>query len=309
MASQELQAILDQFKQQQSIAAQAAGQPDVAMMRSNMESTAIPVADDVRVDSVDANGVPSEWVVAPGAHPDHRLLFLHGGGYVIGSPITHRALAGNISRVSGCAVLLIDYRMAPEDPFPAAVDDAHAALRFMRDNGPQGSASASTTFVAGDSAGGGLTLATLLAVRDAGETQPDAAVTLSAWTDLAMTGETLKTRADADPMITDPGGITFMANAYLGNAPGETPLASPLYADLSGLPPLLMQVGDAEVLLADTTRVAENAKAAGVDVTLEIDDEMFHVFQAFAQTLPEAQQAVDRIGAFIHAHVPAAAGD
>ncbi len=309
MASKELQAILDQFKQQQSIAAQAAGQPDVATMRSNMESTAFPVAEDVRVEPIDAGGVASEWVVAPGAHPDHRLLYLHGGGYFMGSPITHRALAGNISRVSGCAVLLIDYRMALEAPFPAAVDDAHSALRFMRDHGPDGPAGAATTFVAGDSAGGGLTLATLLAVRDAGESQPDAAVTLSAWTDLAMTGETLKTRADMDPMITDLGGITFMATAYLSGAPGETPLASPLYADLSGLPPLLMQVGDAEVLLSDTTRVAEIAKAAGVDVTLEIDDEMFHVFQAFAPMLPEGQQAVDRIGAFIQAHVPAAAGD
>lgn len=308
MASAELQRIIDLFQQRRE---QAAGQPapDLAAMREGMESTAFPVADDVEVTPVDANGVPAEWIVAPGADPARRLLYLHGGGYVMGSINTHRDLAGRLSRAAGSAVLLIDYRLAPEHPFPAAVDDARAALAFLRANGPAGPGAAGAVFVAGDSAGGGLTLATLLATRDAGEPLPDAAATLSAWTDLAITGESIQTRAKVDPMITDTSGISAMVGQYAGGADPRDPLVSPLYADLAGLPPLLMQVGDAEVLLSDTTRVAERARQAGIDVTEEVWPEMFHVFQMFAGMLPEGQQAIDRIGEWVRSRVPAAAGD
>ena len=168
--------------------------------------------------------------------------------------------------------------------------------------GPDGAAAAESTFVAGDSAGGGLTLATLLAAREQGVDQPNAAIGISSWTDLAITGEPLQTRAEADPLITDKGMITGMAAQYLGDADAEHPLASPLYADYAGLPPLLLQVGDAEVLLSDTTRVTEKARAAGVDVVEEVWDEMFHVWHQFAPMLPEGQEAVSRIGEFINQH-------
>ena len=207
-----------------------------------------------------------------------------------------------ISPASDCATLAVDYRMAPEDPFPAAVDDALTAYRFLRVNGPDGPSQASATFISGDSAGGGLTLSTMIAARDAGLPMPNAAMPLSAWTDLAGTGETMETRRDIDPIVTR-DTLDNMAAHYLAGGDPKEPLASPLYANLSGLPPLLMQVGDAEVLLADTTRVVEKARAAGVDVTEEIWPEMFHVFQHFCQAFPEAQQAVDRIGEFAKAHM------
>ena len=169
-------------------------------------------------------------------------------------------------------------------------------------NGPDGEGAAESTFVAGDSAGGGLTLATLLTAREQGVDQPNAAIGISAWTDLAITGESLQTRAKADPLITDKSMIHGMAAQYLGGADAENPLASPLYADYAGLPPLLLQVGDAEVLLSDTTRVTEKARAAGVDVVEEVWDEMFHVWHQFAPMLPEGQEAVNRIGEFINQH-------
>ena len=234
--------------------------------------------------------------------PNRRLLYVHGGGYVIGSAVTHRRLCEDIARAGGCAVLNLDYRLAPEHPFPAAVEDAIEGFKFLQSNGPNGAGAAESTFVAGDSAGGGLTLATLLAARDQGVDQPNAAIGISAWTDLAITGETIQTRADADPLITDSAMVSGMAAQYLGDAAADDPLASPLYADYAGLPPLLLQVGDAEILLSDTTRVAEKARAAGVDVVEEVWDEMFHVWHAFAPMLPEGQAAIDRIGEFINQH-------
>ena len=177
--------------------------PDFGAMRQQFEdivNSALPLAGDADTTPVNAGAAPAECVVTPGSNPDRRLLYLHGGGYTIGSPRTVREMVRRISQASGCSVLSLDYRMAPEHPFPAAVDDATAALRFIRDHGPIGPEVASAVFIGGDSAGGGLTLATLLATRDAGEQLPDAAVTLSAWTDLAITGESIQTRADVDPL-------------------------------------------------------------------------------------------------------------
>lgn len=291
MASAELQTVIDQLRAN-PIA------PDAPLDVLRAAFPEAPAPEGVTTTSVDAGGVAAEWVVADGAAPDRRLLYLHGGGYVICGPATHRDLAGRISKASGVSLLVLDYRLAPEHPYPAAMDDAVAALRWMNDNGPNGPASARATFVAGDSAGGGMTLATLVSARDAGIRMPDAAVTLSAWTDLACTGETLQTRVDVDPMVTE-ALLQRMIGEYMQGADVKQPLASPLYADLSGLPPLLMQVGDAEVLLDDTTRVAEKAKAAGVDVSVELYPEMMHIFQLFAAVLPEGQQAIGRIGEFL----------
>lgn len=253
-----------------------------------------PTAPDITCEQVDAAGVPAAWVVAPGAESGPVLLYLHGGGYVIGSINTHRDLAGRLSRAAAARVLLIDYRLAPEHPYPAAVEDATAAYHWLLRNG----ATPARTVIAGDSAGGGLTIATLVALRDAGEPLPAAGVCLSPWVDLEGIGASMTTRASVDPMVQRPGLLWF-AGLYLGGANPRTPLAAPLYADLHGLPPLFIHVGTAETLLDDATRLAERAKAAGVDVTIEVWEEMIHVWHLFAAMLPEGQQAIEGVGAYI----------
>lgn len=255
---------------------------------------------------VDAGGVPCEWVRAPGADPARRMLYLHGGGYVIGNLNTHRDMAAILSQVTGAVSLAVDYRLAPEHRFPAAVDDALTAYRFLLANGPGGPADAEATFVAGDSAGGGLTIATLIAARDAGLPLPAAAVGMSAWTDLTQSAESHQTRADADIRVSK-AMLDNMAASYLGDADPRHPLASPLFADLHGLPPLLLQVGDAEVLLDDTRVFADRARAAGVEVHDEVWPHMFHVWHHQWAQVPEARQAIERIGAFCQRAVPARA--
>jgi epsilon-lactone hydrolase len=280
------------------------GTPSVQEMRAGFEGMAagMPVPADVRREQVSAGGVPAEWVVAPGAEDDRAILYLHGGGYVIGSIATHRELASRISRASGARVLVIDYRLAPEHPFPAAVEDSVTAYRWLLGQG----ISPERLVVAGDSAGGGLTLATLIKVRDDGLPLPAAGVCLSPWTDLEGIGESMTSRADLDPMVAKPG-LDSMAKAYIGDADIRSPLAAPLYAELRGLPPLLIQVGTAEVLYDDSTRFAERARAAGVDVTLEPWQDMVHVWQVFAAMLDEGQQAIDRIGEFVRQQTAATA--
>jgi monoterpene epsilon-lactone hydrolase len=193
--------------------------------------------------------------------------------------------------------LLIEYRLAPEHPFPAAVEDSVAAYRWLLKEGFDPARIA----VAGDSAGGGLTVATMVKLRDENEPLPAAAVCLSPWVDMEGIGESMKTRAEVDPIV-ERGPLLEMAEAYLGGADPRTPLAAPLYADLKGLPPMLIQVGTAEVLLDDSTRLAEEAKKAGVDVTLEPWEDMIHIWQFFASMVPEGRDAVDRIASFIHKH-------
>jgi monoterpene epsilon-lactone hydrolase len=291
MASQQLSMIINMMK---SFAPQT--EPTIAEMRAGFEAMALvsPLAPDITRETVDAGGVPAEWIVAPGAAAGRVILYLHGGGYVIGSINTHRDLASRLSRAAQAHVLVINYRLAPEHPFPAAVDDATAAYRWLLANGthPAGLA------IAGDSAGGGLTVATLVALRDAGQPLPAVAACLSPWVDLEGIGESMTTKASVDPMV-QRDGLRKMAAAYLAGQDPRTPLAAPLYADLSGLPPLLIQVGTAETLLDDSTRLAERARKAGVEVTIEPWEDMIHVWQAFASLLPEGQQAVDRIGEFV----------
>jgi epsilon-lactone hydrolase len=271
--------------------------PTFEERRAGMESTAAPVPDDVIVERVDAGGVVADWVSAPGADVSKAVLYLHGGGYVIGSAVTHRELASRVSRTSGARVLVVDYRLAPEHPFPAAVDDAVAAYRWMLGQGIAPSAVA----IAGDSAGGGLAVATLLALRDAGDPLPATAVCISPWVDLEMAGDSMTSRAELDPMVQKPG-LTDMAAAYLGGADPKSPLASPLHADLSGLPPLLVMVGTSETLMDDAARLTEKARAAGVEVTYEPWEDMIHVWPMFA-IMPEAVQATDRIGEFLKQHL------
>lgn len=257
-------------------------------------------ANDPRYDDEDAVFMPAEWVVPSGADPSFRLVYLHGGGYVAGSPRTHRGLVTRIAKATGCVALVPDYRLAPEHRFPAALDDARLALAHAFDHGPDGASPASRVVLAGDSAGGGLALSTLIASRDAGERLPARAATLSAWTDLAATGASIETRAAADPML--PAVLLAgWCRHYLDAIDPAHPLASPLYADLRDLPPLLLQVGDAEVLLDDSVRLAERARAAGVDATLEVFPSLFHVFQAFAGALPEGRAAIAAIATFLRA--------
>jgi len=255
-----------------------------------------PTSPDVKVERVTAGAAPAEWLRAPSARAGHVTLYLHGGGYVIGSPRSHRHLAAAIAGAATTDALLLDYRLAPEHSFPAALDDAVAAYRWLLDQGIL----AEHIAVAGDSAGGGLTVATLLALRDAHLPRPAAAVCISPWVDLTCSRGSYQSKAGVDPIVRQ-AGVAEMARAYLGTADPRSPLASPLFADLRGLPPLLIHVGSDEVLLDDAIGLAERAKAAGVDATLEQWDRMIHVWHWFLPMLDEAQTAVESIGGFIRA--------
>jgi monoterpene epsilon-lactone hydrolase len=253
-----------------------------------------PTPPDVAVEAVTAPERPAEWLRPPGARTDAALLYLHGGGYVIGSPRSHRHLAAAIARAAGTAALLVDYRLAPEHPFPAALDDAVAAYRWLLGRG----LAPSRVVVAGDSAGGGLTVATLLALRDRGLPRPAGGACISPWVDLTCSGATYATKATVDPIVTRES-VEMMAQAYAGAGDPKAPLLSPLYADLRGLPPLLVQVGSDEVLLDDSLGLGERARAAGVDVTVEEWPAMIHVWHWFLPMLAEAERAVGVIGNFV----------
>jgi monoterpene epsilon-lactone hydrolase len=294
MASKELQAIIKDFRSRPVMA-----EFSIEELRAQMEadSTQVPLAPDVRCQPVDAGGVPAEWVTTPESVEERVIYYLHGGGYVAGSVITHRELASRLARAAKARVLLIDYRLAPEHPFPAAVEDAVAGYRWLLSSGVEPARVA----IAGESAGGGLTVATLVALREAAEPLPAAAIAISPWVDMEGIGESMATKAALDPVI-QRDMLLEMARSYLGDADPRTPLASPIYADLAGLPPLLIQVGTAEVLHDDARRLAERAKSANVEVVFEPWEEMIHMWHAFAAMLPEGQQAIDRIGEFVQKH-------
>lgn len=252
----------------------------------------------VTISAVDAGGSPAGWVAPVGGDSGAVVYYLHGGGYVFGPMTTYVNLLANITRRTRARALWLDYRLAPECPFPAAVDDALAGYRWLIER--QG-AQPERIIIAGDSAGGGLALATMLAARDAGLPLPAGAALLSPWTDLTGTSATAISRAKVDVML-DGSGIAAGGQRYLAGADPKHPLASPLYADLRGLPPLMIHVGDAEVLLDDSRLLAERARAAGVEVSLHVWDGMFHVFPVFTY-LPEARQADEEIIRFILARV------
>jgi len=247
--------------------------------------------------------LPARWLTPAGAASDAMLLYLHGGGYIAGSFVSHQGLVGHLAAACGLRTLLPEYRLAPEYPFPAALEDVLAVYRQLLAGGvaPQ------RLVLGGESAGGGLVLATLLALRDDGIPLPAAVFVLSPWTDLAATGASLVTRARQDPWF-DPAGVADAAAYYVGSDSPTNPLISPLYGDLAGLPPLLIHVGDYEILLDDSTRLAQKARAAGVDVTLRVWDGMWHVFQALASRVPEARRSVDEIGAWVQSRLALAEG-
>jgi epsilon-lactone hydrolase len=270
----------------------------VAQMRSDWDTAFGGTTAPVTCECVSAGGVDGEWMSPADAPEDKAILYFHGGGFRIGSVSSHRDLIARIALASGCRVLAINYRLAPEHRFPAALDDAIAAYRWMLDCGLT---SANIAF-AGDSAGGNLVLAAMLALRERRLPLPVSAVLMSPWTDLAATGASYISRAEADP-IHQRAMILALAKNYLGGQ-GDPydPLVSPLYADLGGLPPLLIQVGDRETVLDDSVMFADMARAAGIDVNLEVWDGMIHVFQMFGAELPEARQAIASIAQFLNRH-------
>lgn len=298
MASEQAEAVketLRGFREQAS-----AAQPTLEEQRAGAlafgDMTGTPSG--VSYTDVDAGGVPAEWVVPEGAADDRVLQYVHGGGYVICSMRTHSKLVGHIAKAAGVKALNVDYRLAPEHPHPAAVNDSLAAYEWLLDQGyaPHNIA------IAGDSAGGGLTFATLLAIRDRGLPLPATAVPLSPWVDLEGTGDTMKTHADRDLLVNEVG-LKQMADLFLGGGDAHDPLAAPLHGDLRGLPPIYIQVGDDETLLDDSRRIAAKAHAAGVHVRLDVFPEMQHVFQMGAGNVPEADDAVARIGAYLREHL------
>lgn len=272
------------------------GDGDVATMRAAAEGMGamLPVDPEVVFTTVDIGSIPAEWADAPGADASGVVLYLHGGGYVSGSIAVYRSLAGRLSRAAGARVLVVDYRLAPEHPFPAAIEDAAAAYRWLLQQG----FGPGRIAIAGDSAGGGLAAATLLSIRDADLPVPAAAVLMSPMLDLEATGDSMDTKASEDPMV-QRANVLLGAIRYLNGADPRTPLASPLYGDLARLPPILIQVGTAECLLDDSRRFAARARQAGVQVSLEEWERMIHVWQVFAPMLDEGQQAIDRIGEFL----------
>ncbi|MGI9644460.1 MAG: alpha/beta hydrolase [Ilumatobacteraceae bacterium] len=254
-----------------------------------------------KVDYVDTTVGGVEAIVATPTRgePERDILYLHGGGYIIGSPRSHIALAARLAKRSAARVTVIDYRLAPEHPYPAAIEDCLAAYRALVEH-----TDPALVTIAGDSAGGGATLATLVALRDAGDTLPACGYLLSPWTDLTASGESYRSKAIADPMI-DGDMIEATAVQYAADTPLDDPGVSPLFADLHGLPPLLIQTGSEEVLLSDSTDLAERATATGVDVQLDVREGMWHVYQAFAGLMPEATEALIDAATFIRTHSPA----
>ena len=289
MASRELHALLE------SIRAAGSFEGDLMTIRKMLSrAPAYPRPPDITWETVDAAGVPAEWMIPDDCEPGRAIVYLHGGGYATGTLEASRGLCSHLARATRTRVLAADYRLAPEHPFPAAVEDALTAYHFTITAGyaPERIA------LCGDSSGGGLALGTLVALRDRDEPMPAAAVCLSPWTDLTLSGTSVRMNCDADPMVSA-STLALMADAYLGDVDRRSPTASPLFAELAGLPPLLLQVGSPELLLDDTKRFAERAEAGGVDVTLEVWEDVFHVWHAFADLLPEARDAITRIGTYV----------
>jgi len=296
MPSQEMQQVIALLEGQPN----TLGTVTIEEQRAGMEPQlgSQPLADGVAVEEIRVGAMTADWVTSPNSANGRVVLYLHGGGYVMGSKRTHRELASRIARDASARVLVLEYRLAPEHPFPAAIEDATEAYRWLRKQG----VAASSIAIGGDSAGGGLTLATLLKLRDAGDALPACAVLLSPWTDLEGTGASAQPGGADDPMI-PLAALRDMGKIYAQQSTANA-LASPVYANFKGLPPLLIQVGTRELLLDDSTRVADKARAAGVPVRLEIEDGAFHVWQAMPG-LPEAVEAVKRIGAFVRERIPA----
>lgn len=240
------------------------------------------------------NGVRCKWLVPRGCDREGVLFYLHGGAYLVGSPESHARMVSFIARTAGMRAVLPDYSLAPENPFPAGLHDCIAAYRGLLASGIAGK----DIIIGGDSAGGGMSVATLLSLRDAGEELPRAALLLSPWLDLTASGESIVSRADVEPWFR-PQDMRTVARRYRPSGDLRNPLVSPLFADVAGLPPAFTQVGDHEILLSDAERLAAKMRAAGIDAQLQVWPEMWHVFQFFIGKMPESRRAIDEIAAFL----------
>ena len=269
-------------------------------LRQGMGTRQEPADKNVKCIRSQVGHLSCEWVVAPGADPDVRLLYLHGGGYVSGSGASYLPLAADISAAAQCAVFLPDYRLAPEHPFPAALEDCIYTHEHMIASGPNGPVPAGATFIAGDSAGGGLTLATLLALRDRRRPLPKAGIPMSAFADLTLASESIQSQAETE-LFMHPSCLPEFVRRYIAGGDVRNPLASPVFGDYTGIPPLLIQVGEYEVIRDDSVRVAAKARADGVDVKLEVWPGQVHVFQI--RGLPESREAIKHIADFVRAHL------
>ena len=254
----------------------------------------LPIDDDIETERVGVNGVAAEWIWAPESDKRRVILYLHGGGYVIGSVRTHRVLLAHLARAAKARVLALDYRLAPETPFPGPIDDTVNAYQWLLSQGIEPANMA----IAGDSAGGGLVVAALVALKSVGEPLPAAGVCISPWSDMESTGGSMMTNSESDPSVSKER-LLKLAGIYLNGKNPQAPLASPIHADLTGLPPLLLQVGSIEVLLDDSTMLKEQAHKAGVSVQMEVWDDMPHVWHHYAPILPEARKAISKIGEFL----------
>ncbi len=273
---------------------------DVAEQRAIFEKmmAAIPVPADVTTSSGSLDGIPVVNVETAGADPAKVIFYLHGGAYAIGTAASSVGLASDLARRAGARLVTIDYRLSPEHPHPAAIDDTVAAYRALLDSGIAASAIA----IAGESAGAGLAAATLVALKHAGLPQPTAAVLMSPWADLTLSGDSISAKAAVDPALT-PEGLRRRAVDYVPDGDRTAELVSPIFADLTGLPPLLIQAGSHEILLDDATRLAVRAATADVAVRLEVTPGVPHVFQGFAAMLDEGDAALTSAGEFLRAHL------
>lgn len=269
---------------------------ELAQMVTLMDAISLPVEESVTVRESELGGVHGFWYESAEANNDGTILYLHGGGYMFGTARNTGHVTARLAAQAGINAFSVDYRLCWQAPFPAALEDALAAYRAPLEMGRNPEMIA----LAGDSAGGGLVLAMLVAIGDAGLPLPAAGFASSAFTDLTVTGDSVR---EVDDPIVSRKGLKMLADSYLNGADPKTPLASPLYADLSGLPPLLLQVGGREVLRDDTTRVADRACAAGVDVTLEVLDDLIHIWQYFGPDLPETRESEERAGRFIRSRL------
>jgi acetyl esterase/lipase len=272
--------------------------PEERRQRLDTFGQALGAPDDARLESIEIAGVPAEWSTTPEADARRAVLYLHGGGYMAGSIVSHRYVAVEIGRAARARTLALGYRLAPEHPYPAQLEDALAAYSMLRDQG----LAPSEIAVGGDSAGGNLTLALLIALRERGLPLPACGWLISPWSDLTASGATMQSKANVDPMISRPY-LLELAQAFAGGRDFGDPLISPQFADLGGLPPLLIQVGSDETLLDDAITLAGHAGAAGVAVTLEVWPDMIHAFPMFYPQVAASRRATEHAGAFMRRHM------
>ncbi|HEY9416573.1 MAG TPA: alpha/beta hydrolase [Pseudonocardia sp.] len=300
MASAESKIIVDMYDQ---LGATLVGNPGLPLgvTRAVMDSAMVSVASEpegVTYEGVSAGGVPALWCIPAGCSQDRVIMYTHGGGYVGGSTVSHRRMTGHLARAAGVRVLSLDYALAPEHPHPAASDDALAGYRWLRSQG----FAADHIAVSGDSAGGGLCTALVLRLREAGEDLPAAVMPLSPWYDMELVGESLVASRGSGTVVSA-DGLMSMVQAFLQGASPKDPVANPLYADLTGFPPVLIHVGAEEALVSDSETFARNASAVGVDVTLVVEPEMLHVYPFGAGRMPEADAAIARMASWVRARL------